>query len=142
MLHSEKKSIQVISNIDSIRTVTDFVNKHLALANCPTKARKEIDIVIDEILSNIVYYAYEKKEGPVKVSVELSQDQKDFKLIFEDQGIPYNPLEREDPNISLDLEDREVGGLGVFLIKKMMDDVSYSYQENTNRLTVTKRIHE
>ena len=72
------------------------------------------------------------------IGIEADTEAKCFKITFEDSGIPYDPLKKEDPDITLSADDRPIGGLGIFMVKKSMDDMSYEYKDNKNRLTITK----
>lgn len=97
-------------------------------------------IVIDEIFSNIVKYGFEEESQENYISIDLYMDliKRHIKIIFEDEGIPFNPLEKEDPNIKLSSKDREEGGLGIYIVKKMMDNISYEYKDNKNILVLEK----
>ena len=102
------------------------------------KTRMQIDVAIEEIFVNIAHYAYPGGEGNAVIEVEADSSAKNVLIVFEDNGIPYNPLEKEDPDISLSADDRPVGGLGIFMVKKTMDGMSYEYKDNRNRLTIVK----
>ena len=97
-------------------------------------------MAIDEIASNIAQYAYEDKTGPLTVRFAFEEDTRTVTLTFLDKGMPYNPLEKTDPDVSLAAEDRPTGGLGIFLVKKTMDQVAYAYKFNQNILTLQKKI--
>ncbi len=133
------KETTVAATIENIETVTDFVNEQLEAAGCSVKAQMQIDIAIDEIFSNIVHYAYGEKGGDVTVRIELPGNPKEAVLTFVDSGIPYNPLEQSDPDISLSAEERKIGGLGIFMVKKTMDDMTYEYKDGKNILKITKK---
>lgn len=122
--------------IDNVPVVTDFVEQQLTEAGCPMKVIMKMNIAIDEVFSNIAYYAYEGGKGEAKIQVDCEDNS--LKLIFSDSGKPYNPLEKDDPDITLAAEDREVGGLGIFMVKNMMDDIAYEYKDGQNILTMTK----
>lgn len=126
------------ATVDNIDMVTDFVNAELASMGCPPTARAQIDLAIDELFGNIAHYAYDPSVGPATVSVEVSEDSLYAVVTFIDQGRPYDPLSADDPDIMLSAEEREEGGLGVFLVKQTMDDVSYEYHEGRNVLRIRK----
>lgn len=132
------KSITAEAKIENIVLVTDFVNSILEKNECSMKVQMEIDIVIDEIFSNIAYYAYAPGSGEATVQVEIEDSPKRLELVFIDRGIPYNPLENKDPDVTLDIEERKIGGLGIFLVKKMMDEVLYEYVDGQNILKLIK----
>ncbi|MDO4182184.1 MAG: ATP-binding protein [Coriobacteriia bacterium] len=134
--------LSVLATVENIETVTDFVNAQLEANQCPAKTIAHIDVAIDELFGNIARYAYHPEEGPATVRAEVldGENQGSLQVIitFTDQGVPYNPLTGEDPDIALSAEEREVGGLGVFLSKQLMDDLSYEFRDGSNILTVKK----
>ena len=124
--------------ISDIPAVTEFVEAELEKLDCPMKSAIQINVAIDELMSNIVKYGYVKQPGPVTVSVIARGDPRGVCIRFEDEGIPYNPLNKEDPDVSLSVEERGIGGLGIFLVKKTMDDIKYAYDNGKNILSITK----
>ena len=124
--------------ISDIPAVTEFVEAELEKLGCPMKSTIQINVAIDELFSNIVKYGYVKQPGPVTVSVIARDDPHGVCIRFEDEGIPYNPLNKEDPDVSLSVEERGIGGLGIFLVKKTMDDIKYAYDNGKNILSITK----
>lgn len=124
----------VIKNVD---VVTDFVNEILERHNCPIKVQVQVDIAIDELFGIIARYAYKDKVGQATVKVELKENPKEISIIFVDSGIPYNPLEKEDQDVTL----WKVGGLGIYMVKKSMDEISYTYCNGQNQLVIKKYIH-
>jgi len=134
-----EKEITLPAEIDSIPVITDFVNEILEAADCPMKAETQIDIAIDELFSNIAYYAYGEEKGMATVKVELDEAAPSVSITFIDSGAPYNPLEKADPDVTLAAEDRGIGGLGIFIVKKSMNEVNYEYCGEQNRLTITKK---
>jgi anti-sigma regulatory factor (Ser/Thr protein kinase) len=95
---------------------------------------------VEEIFVNIASYAYAPGEGPAALRVERSDRPPAVTLTFRDRGLPYNPLAREDPDVSSLAEDRQIGGLGVFLTKQFMDELRYEYRDGQNVLTLKKRL--
>ena len=128
------KEITVDATIENMNTVTAFVDDFLDQIACPMKSKIQINIVIDEIFGNICHYAYKDSVGTVTVRVESGNTPKAVFLTFTDNGIPYNPLETEDPDITLSSEERKIGGLGIYLVKK------YEYVNQQNRLWMEKRL--
>ena len=98
----------------------------------------QIDVAVEEIFVNIANYAYPSGEGEAVISIEADKDAKSVSILFEDQGTPYDPLKNEDPDITLSADERPIGGLGIFMVKKSMDEVSYEYKDGKNRLTISK----
>ena len=134
------KSITVEAKIENVDKVTEFVNEVLEEKDCPLKVQMQLDVAIDEIFGNIAYYAYGKGSGNATIQIEMEDNPPKITLTFIDQGIPYNPLVSKDPDITLDIEDREIGGLGIFLVKKTMDELSYEYVDGQNILTMKKEL--
>ena len=132
------KELTVEAIVEQIETVTEFVNAELEKLDCPMKARIQLDIAIDEIVSNIAYYAYGEKTGSVTVRIEALQKENGVQLMFLDSGVPYDPLTRQDPDISAEIEERKEGGLGIFLVRKTMDDMKFEYKDGQNCLTIRK----
>ena len=136
------KEITVPAIREKVELVTDFINAELEKLGCPMKMQMQIDVALDEIFGNIVHYAYRRGEGSASVRFEFDTDQNAVVLTFTDNGMPYNPLEKEDPDITLSAEEREVGGLGIFLVKKIMDDMSYEYKDGKNILQLKKYLNQ
>ena len=120
--------------------VIEFVEEQLAQFDCPPKAFYQIQVAIEEILVNIVSYAQLAEDDGIEVRCEVLDDPLRVILQFLDGGVPFDPLAKEDPDISPDaLEERE-GGLGIFLVKQMMDEVSYAYENGKNTLMIQKHL--
>ena len=132
--------ITVNACVDKIAEVVAFVEEQLENMGAGMKAQMQISIAVDELFANIANYAYPNGEGTATVRVEASEDGKKAVITFIDSGIPYNPLEKEDPDITLSAEDRPIGGLGIFMVKKSMDDMIYRYEDNKNILAIIKTI--
>ena len=99
-----------------------------------------MDIAIDEIFGNIAHYAYGDKVGKATVRIEEYDNPKAIGITFIDSGVAYNPLEKEDPDITLSAEEREIGGLGIYMVKKNMDTMEYEYSQGQNKLLIKKYI--
>ena len=132
--------LTILAAVENIDRVTDFVNEQLEEACCPLKAQMQLDVAVDEVFSNIANYAYRPGSGPATIKVERVEDPSSIVITFIDHGKPYNPLLKEDPDISLPAEERETGGLGIFLVKKLMDDMAYDYREGQNILQIRKKL--
>jgi anti-sigma regulatory factor (Ser/Thr protein kinase) len=135
------KEITIAATVENIDVVTDFVNEQLESCDCPIKAQMQIDIAIDELFSNIAHYAYNPETGDATVRVEVVEDPMAVVITFIDKGIPYDPLKKADPNTALSAEEREIGGLGIFMVKKTMDDITYEYKEGQNILKIKKNLN-
>jgi len=125
----------VEAKTENLSVVLDFIN--MQLDDCAPKVKNQIGIAIDEIFSNIARYAYRPDVGPVTVRVAVEHD---ITIEFEDHGKPFNPLLQDNPDISLPLEEREIGGLGIFMVKNIMDSVQYRREGNKNILTIQKKL--
>ena len=104
------------------------------------KSQMQIDLAVEEVFVNIAKYAYHPDKGRATVRVEVSDDPVQVRITFLDHGKPYDPLAKEDPDVTLSADERPVGGLGVFMVKQSMDDVTYEYKDGTNILTLTKSL--
>ena len=127
------KEMTVDAIVENIDAITEFVNEQLEANDCPLKLQTQIDIVIDEVFSNIAFYAYAPETGTATVRVEIANSA--VSLTFLDSGVPYDPLKREDPDTTLGVEERAIGGLGIFMVKKLASDVRYEYADGHNILT-------
>ncbi|MBR4418108.1 MAG: ATP-binding protein [Victivallales bacterium] len=134
------KELTVDAAIENIPAVTAFVEEQLEQVGCPMKAQMQIDIAIDELFSNIAQYAYTPKTGKATVRVEVTENPMAVVISFIDNGIPYDPLAKADPNVSLPADERQIGGLGIFMVKKSMDEINYEYKDGQNILTIKKHI--
>ena len=127
--------LSVEAKIENLNAVLDFVNG--LLENCSPKIQNQIGIVVDEVFSNIAYYAYHPEVGSATVRINIDAD---ITIEFEDSGIAFNPLFAEEPDTTLSAEEREIGGLGLFILKRLMDSVEYRREGNKNILTIKKRL--
>ena len=134
------KEMTLPAVVENIAQVTDFVNAQLEEIGCPMKAQVQIDIAIDELFGNIAQYAYNPETGPATVRVEVSDAPISVTITFMDHGVPYAPLQKEDPDITLSAEERGSGGLGIFMVKKTMDEITYEYKDGQNILRIRKDI--
>ena len=134
------KELSIDADIKNIRMVTEFIDKQLEEHNCNLKAQTQIDIAIDELFSNIARYAYAPDTGIVRIAVEITENPKSVKITLIDNGVPYNPLETAEPDITLSAEERKIGGLGIYMVRKTMDEMIYEYKNGQNILSIVKNI--
>ena len=132
------KTLNVKSNIENVTAVTDFVTEFCDALDCPMKIQFQLDVAIDEIFSNISHYAYGDGVGDVTVSLDETTEKRGVEIAFIDGGKHYDPLGHEDPDVTLSLEERSIGGLGLFIVKKTMDEVTYKFEDGKNILTIKK----
>ena len=137
---AKTRELNIEASTDNLRQVLDFVDGCLEEAGCPVKVQMQIDVAVEEIFVNIASYAYAPATGDANVKIAIAEDE--VNITFSDSGIPYDPLAKEDPDITLSAGERPIGGLGIFMTKKMMDDVVYEYREGCNTLMLVKRFGE
>jgi serine/threonine-protein kinase RsbW len=134
------KKITVPAKPEQLEIVANFVSKELELLDCPAKAQMQISIAVEEIFVNIANYAYHPSDGNATILLEIKEDPLRLIVTFMDQGVPYNPLDNPDPDITLSADERQIGGLGIFMVKKSMDAVEYKYENNQNIFTIIKNL--
>ena len=133
--------LKLIAKEENLDTVKAFVNQQLAQLNCPKEIRVKIDIAVEELFINIVSYAYASQEpGEVIVKMSFTNTPSAVTISFLDWGTPYDPLLHPDPDVTLPLEERQIGGMGLYLVKNLMDDVQYRYYDKHNETTIKKTL--
>lgn len=130
------KEITFEAKVEKLNDLFSFINQELENAGCTKKALMKIDLAAEELFVNIANYAYDSDEGHAVIRMETDKSASRVEITFIDEGIPYNPLEKENPDISLSAEERPIGGLGIYLVKKRMDDVTYRFEDGKNILTI------
>lgn len=126
---------------DRLPSVLDFVNGCLEENGCSAVIQNQIDVAVEELFVNVALYAYRSSvaaPGKVVLELEIEDDPKTLILTIRDWGIPFNPLKRDDPDINLPAEQRDIGGLGIYIVKKTMDSIEYSRRDGQNVLTLKK----
>ena len=134
------KELTLEAKVANLQQVLDFVDENLTSMRCPMKIMMQIDVAVEEIFVNVASYAYTPNTGSVTIRMDLQEKPRAVVITFIDSGIPYNPLAKEDPDVSLSAEERSIGGLGIFMVKKTMDKMEYEYKDKQNILTMTKVI--
>ena len=134
------KELTIEATPENVDTVIEFVDAQLEEYGCGMKEQMAIDVAIDELFANIAHYAYNPETGYATVRVDVLQDPLSVEVTFIDNGRQYDPLAKEDPVTTLSLEEREIGGMGIFIVKKSMDAVNYEYKDGKNILTIKKNI--
>ena len=134
------KSLTVPAELEQLQTVQTFIAEELESRDCPMKAQFQIEVAVEEIFVNIAHYAYGGKPGEAAIGLDVIPNPKSCRIVFRDRGVPYNPLEKTDPDITLSAEEREIGGLGIYMVKQSMDKVEYRYEDGCNILTIEKNI--
>ena len=136
------KEMEIDAILENFEAVQAFVDEELERLECPMATQIQIDIAVEEVFVNIAHYAYNPKVGKATIRVEIIDDPLSIVMTFMDNGIPYDPLAKEDPDVTLPPEERKIGGLGVYMVKESMDDVKYEYRNGQNILTLRKSITE
>lgn len=135
-----EKELMVKAVIEELDCVLNLVRQGVSQTGGDEGIGLCVEMIAEEIYTNIASYAYPDVTKEARIICKVTDDPLTMTVIFEDWGIPYNPLLKEDPDITASVEDRPIGGLGIFMTKKMMDDVSYEYKDGRNRLTIRKNI--
>ena len=136
------KELTIEATVDNLDQVIRFIDEQLEAVDCPIKEQMKIDVAVEEIFVNIASYAYAPKTGIAEIQVEFEENPRAVVITFIDSGVPYDPLEKADPDVSLSLQERQVGGLGIFMVKKSMDGMTYQYKNGQNILNIRKNLHE
>ena len=131
--------LNLSATLEDLDQVTAFVEEKLESCGCPMKIQMQVAVAVEEIYVNIAHYAYNPEVGPATIRVEVPEDPLEVVITFMDRGKPYDPLAKEDPDVSLSAEERDVGGLGIFMVKQTMDDIRYEYADGRNILKIRKR---
>ncbi len=126
--------------VENITQVTEFIDALLEEQECSMRAQTQIDVAIDELFGNIARYAYGNQTGEATVRFEFDPADRMATITFMDSGVPFDPLKKDDPDVTLAAEERGIGGLGIFLVKKTMDDMKYRFENGKNVLTIYKHI--
>lgn len=134
------KEITVPAVLEEMDHIIEFIDRELEAYECSMKAKIQLDIAVEELYVNIANYAYNPEVGEATVRCTVGGDPLQVTIQFLDHGKPYNPLEKQDPDVTLSAEERDIGGLGIYMVKKSMDDITYDYQDGKNILTIKKKI--
>ncbi len=131
------RELKIEASVDKLNEVLAFVDEELEKLDCPVKVQLQIDVAVEELFVNIAHYAYGDKTGDAVIRTDSSEPGS-ITVTFMDSGKPYDPLAKEDPDITLDADDRPIGGLGIFMVKKSMDEMVYNYSDGKNILKIKK----
>ncbi len=134
------KEMTLAASKEKLDEVLSFIDEELEKVSCPPRIMMQVDIAVEELFVNIASYAYAPGKGTALIRVEMEKNPLAIRITFEDSGIPYNPLAKADPDITLSAEDRQIGGLGIYMVKKSMNDVIYQHKDGKNILTIVKHL--
>ena len=125
---------------EALLDVLGFVEEQLEKHECPMKIQTAICVAIEEVFVNVAHYAYGGDAGDVTFTIDFEEETRNLIIQMTDKGVAFDPLKKPDPDITLSAEEREIGGLGIFITKKTMDLVTYAYENSENILTMIKKI--
>ena len=128
------------AKVEALSDVLGFVDRVLESYECPMKIQTAICVAIEEVFVNVAHYAYDDGEGDMMLGIGFDEESRNITFRMSDKGTPFDPLKKPDPDITLSAEEREIGGLGIFITKKTMDTVTYAYENGENILTMIKKI--
>ncbi|MBO6207134.1 MAG: ATP-binding protein [Lachnospiraceae bacterium] len=138
-MEEQKLELTVIAILENYGQVADFVDTELEKRDVSMGDISSIDIALDEIYANVANYAYGDDEaGEITVRLDFTPDTSSVRMTFLDQGIPYDPLKKPDPDVTLEAEKRQIGGLGIYMVKHLMNEVTYEYRGGMNILRMRK----
>ena len=134
------KTLKVDAKVNNLSKVLDFINDELSEAGCSIRDAMQIDVAVEELFVNISLYAYPSGSGSATISISVLDDPKTAEITLIDSGVPFDPLEKEEPDISLNAKEREIGGLGIYMVRKTMDELTYENSDGLNITTIRKKI--
>lgn len=134
------KEIRLEASIGNMPKFIGFIDEALEALDAAMKAQMQIDVAADEILANICHYAYAPGTGEAVIQVDFDAEERMVTITFTDRGVSFDPLAKPDPDVTLPKRDRQIGGLGIYIVKKTMDAVEYRREGDCNVLTIRKRI--
>ena len=139
---TEKKlfSFEVNADVNELQRVLSYVEECIGEMDCPAKSMMQINVAVEEIFVNIAHYAYSGEIGEAVIEVEITDEPKAVTITFIDSGVMYDPLAKPDPDVTLLAKDRQIGGLGIFMTKKFMDELSYEYRDGHNVFAMKKNL--
>ena len=140
MNNSESRELTLEATVENLSAVNAFIDDFLDAVGCPGRSHMQLSLVIEEIFVNVASYAYAPNTGKVTVKIAITREPLSAKIIFSDSGKPYNPLEAKEPDIDAPIEERNIGGLGIFLVKKNVDEVNYEFADGKNIFTIFKKL--
>ena len=134
------KELDIPAQRENLSEVLNFIDVELEQLGCSMRLQTAIDVAVEEIFVNISSYAYDPEVGQATIRVDVLEDPLTIEIGFIDSGTPYDPLAKPDPNMKIPIRERKKGGLGIYMVKKSMDDISYEYKDGKNILTIKKMI--
>lgn len=134
------KELKIEAKVENLNSVLAFVDAELESVDCPMKVQMQLDVSVEELFVNIAHYAYTPDTGDAVIEVEFLRDPLKVKITFKDSGMPFDPTAKEDPDVTLSAQERKIGGLGIYMVKKAMDEMTYEYVDGQNILHIVKTL--
>ncbi len=133
------KELTIDAKISNLHGVIGFLDAQLEEMDCPMSAQIQLDMAVEELFVNIANYAYAPGSGTATIRIRTCSSPRSVTVTLIDEGVPFDPTKKQDPDTSLSAQDRSIGGLGIFMAKKSVDEMKYEYVNGQNRLTLHKR---
>lgn len=137
---NKKDSFTIPADVTAIESALDPISDLLRELGTEHKVAYKVRLALDEILVNVASYAYDGREGEIEIRYEVNEDPRTINITIVDSGKPFNPLEVDEPEFSSDVNERKIGGLGIYIVRKMMDEINYHRENNQNILIIKKSI--
>ena len=134
------KELKLTATVESLDEVLAFIDSELESVDCPMKVQMQLDVAVEELYVNIAHYAYAPGTGEATVSIDITQDPLNVTITFKDSGIPFDPTAKADPDVTLSAQERQIGGLGIYMAKKGPDEMKYEYKDGQNILSISKKL--
>ncbi len=134
------KELKLTATVESLDEVLAFIDTELESVDCPMKIQMQLDVAVEELYVNIAHYAYAPGTGEATVSIDITQDPLNVTITFKDCGIPFDPTAKADPDVTLSAQERQIGGLGIYMAKKGTDEMKYEYKDGQNILSISKKL--
>ena len=134
------QKLNIEAKVENLSEVIGFLDSRLEELDCPMKVQIQLDVAVEELFVNIAHYAYGSETGMAEILFDHDPQDNAVSITFIDSGVPYDPLAKPDPDVTLSAEEREIGGLGIYMVKKSVTDISYKYEDGHNILTIVKRL--
>ena len=140
LMQKNNDVLHLAAELNNLEQVLAFVDGYLEAADCSMKTQMQIEVAVEEIYVNIAHYAYKTGTGDAYITVRIEEDPKTVEIEFRDTGMPFDPTANPDPDVTLSAEKRKIGGLGIFMVKKSMDDIQYRRENGCNILKIRKKL--
>ena len=134
------RELKTAAAMDQLDEVLAFVEEELEKHSEDPNVNIQISIAVEEVFVNIAHYAYKPNEGDAVIQIDFAEDPKSVTITFIDSGMEFDPLAKPDPDVTLPAEDRQIGGLGIYMVKKSMDEVTYERRDGRNIFTISKKL--